>query len=105
MQINSQSFGSTQAHSDSIEQRDNGSVTHGQDGHVRPEDVKKYLEGATFPATKDELIEQAVQQHAPSHLIGMLQRLYGSEFDSPEARLTPTYDTMDQLIQHIEKVQ
>lgn len=105
MQINTQSFGASQAHSDSIEQRDHGSVTHGQEAHLRPQEIKKYLHGAPFPANKSQLVEYAEQQNAPSQLTDMLRNLYGSEFDSPEARLQPIYHSLDELVQHIVKVQ
>lgn len=51
--------------------------------HVsNPDIVEKYLEGVSFPATKDELIEAAQEVHAEDLLLLALERLPDQEFES-----------------------
>ena len=93
----------SQAHSET-DQRDDGSVTNRQDPHISLMEVKKYLEGARFPANKNDLVEHAKQQQAPSHIINVLQQLPTPEFGSPNASHVTEYNNIDELIQEIERI-
>lgn len=51
--------------------------------HVsNPEVVDKYLEGVSFPATRDELIDVARDNHAADIAILALEQLPDQEFDN-----------------------
>ena len=104
MPINTQSFGNTQAHSE-MDQRDGGSVTHRQDNAIRLADVQRALDGATFPANKNQLVEYAKSQQAPSHVLDIVGQLPTSEFGSPNASHLTEYNSIHELMQEINKIQ
>jgi hypothetical protein len=68
-------------------------------------ELKKYLQGAKFPADKIGLVEHAKQQHAPSSMIDLLEQLPTPEFGSPNAEHLTEYNNIDELIQEIEKIE
>jgi hypothetical protein len=68
-------------------------------------EIKKYLEGAKFPADKIELVEHAKQQHAPSQMIDLLQQLPTPEFGSSNDTHLTEYNNLDELIEEIEKLE
>ena len=104
MPINSQNFGNTQAHSET-NQRDDGSVTHGQDRQIRAADVQRYVEGVAFPVNKKQLADRAKQNHAPDYIVDLLRQLPTPEFGSPNAEKLTEYNSMDELISEIQKVE
>lgn len=87
MASKSQSKGNTQAHS------------------ISGQEIRKYLEGANFPADKKDLVEYANQQQAPSHIVDLLRQLQTPEFGSPNAEKLTEYNSLDELIQEIEKIE
>jgi hypothetical protein len=103
MPINTQAFGNTQAHSDT-DQRDDGSVTNRQDNHISLMEVKKYLQEMKFPANKNDLVEYAKQQHAPDHILNILEQLPTSEFASTNAANMTEYNSLDDLLHEIERI-
>ena len=103
MQINTQAFGNTQAHSDT-DQRDDGSVTNRRDNHISLMEVKKYLEGMQVPADKNALVEYAKQQQAPDHIVNVLEQLPTSEFASTNASNMTQYQSIDDLLHEIERI-
>jgi hypothetical protein len=58
----------------------------------RPTDVSKafgelarqYVEGASYPANREELVEHAKQQEAPKEAISALKQLPEQQYESPE---------------------
>jgi hypothetical protein len=50
---------------------------------VNPIQLQKYLKGVDYPATKEELIEQAKQHSADKNVISLLEELPDQEYDSP----------------------
>lgn len=103
MPINTQSHGNTQAHSE-IDQRYDGSVTNRHDNHVSMDEMKKYVEGINFPADVHMLIKHAEKQNAPAHVVDLLRQLPTPEFGSPNAKKASTYNSMDELIQEIQRI-
>ena len=65
------------------------------------QEVRKYLEGASFPADKKELAEHAKQQQAPSHVVDLLQQLPTSQFGSPNTDKLTEYNSLDELIREM----
>ena len=49
-----------------------------------PEDVRKYLEGVEYPASKEDLASTAESNGAPEELVGMIQTMDRAEFSGPE---------------------
>ncbi len=52
-------------------------------GGVGTKQIQSFLEGATYPATKDELIQTAEQKGAGEDILEALGRVPGDRFDSP----------------------
>jgi hypothetical protein len=52
-------------------------------GNVNPIQLQKYLKGISYPARKDELIEQARSQGAGDNVIRTIESLGMDEFNSP----------------------
>lgn len=104
MPINTQAFGNVQAYSDEG-QRDDGSVTHHQDNRLRSMDLQKYVEGVRFPANKNDLVEHAVERQAPSRVIDLLQQLPTPEFGSGNDSKLTIYNSFDELVREIDKVE
>jgi hypothetical protein len=104
MPINTQSFGNTQAHSDT-DQRDDGSVTHRQDQKIELRDVQKFLEGLKFPANKFEVVDYAKQKNAPRNIVDLLEQMPTSEFGSPNDSEATEYTSIEDLIREIERVE
>ena len=46
-------------------------------------EVQKYLSGADYPATKDQLIEHARSKGAPQEIIEQLSGMPDGEYDGP----------------------
>jgi hypothetical protein len=102
MPINTQQFGNSQAHSENA-QRDDGSVTHQQDEHIRSAEVQKYLQGVSFPANKNDLVEFAVEHQAPSRIVNLLNQLQTPEFGSENSTKLTVYNSFDELVREIDK--
>ena len=49
-----------------------------------PEDAPSYLEGADYPASKEDLISAAKSNSAPDELIDMIGTMVRPEFSGPE---------------------
>lgn len=49
---------------------------------VNPIEVQKHLKGVDYPATAEELVEQAEENDAPEEVVEALEALEGT-FDSP----------------------
>ncbi|MBI2268410.1 MAG: DUF2795 domain-containing protein [Candidatus Blackburnbacteria bacterium] len=45
-------------------------------------EVEAFLEGITYPATKDQLIEYATQQRADDNILAILERLPEETYES-----------------------
>jgi hypothetical protein len=103
MPLNTQEFGNTQAHSETG-QRDDGSVTHDKDKGSGPMDIKKYIDGAKFPANKNTLAEYAAQRQAPGPLIDLIKQLPTSEFGSKNDTKLTEYNNVDEVIKEIQKI-
>jgi hypothetical protein len=104
MTINTQAFGNSQAHSEN-NQRDNGSVTHRNDSTISEPELRKFIEGANFPANKLQLVEHAKAQQAPSHILNVLEQLPTPEFGSENDRKLTQYNSVDELLQEIGKLE
>lgn len=104
MPINTQEHGNSQAFSET-NQRDNASATNRQDQRISLSGLKKYLEGAHFPATKKDLEEYARGQQAPEHILNLLGQLQTSEFGSTNTDHMTEYNSLDEVIQEVEKVE
>ncbi len=50
---------------------------------VNPIQLQKYLKGVDYPATKEELIEQAKRHGADKNVISLLEELPDQEYDAP----------------------
>jgi hypothetical protein len=49
-----------------------------------PDDVKQYLEGVDFPASKDDLATSAEDNGAPDELVERLRTLGRPDFSGPD---------------------
>jgi hypothetical protein len=104
MPINTQSFGNSQAHSE-MNQVGNGSVTNQASENIRLADIQRTLAGATFPANKNDLVEYAVDHHAASYVVNVLQQLQTPEFGSKNDQKLTVYNNLDELMREIQKVE
>jgi hypothetical protein len=52
---------------------------------VNPIELQKYLKGANYPATKQDLIALAEQNGAPDDVLQALQAADGEQFGRPSA--------------------
>ncbi|NTV30671.1 DUF2795 domain-containing protein [candidate division WWE3 bacterium] len=50
---------------------------------VNPIQIQKFLAGVDYPATKDELVDSAVEQGADDSVIESLQSLPDQEYQKP----------------------
>jgi hypothetical protein len=48
-----------------------------------PVAVENYLKGIDFPASKEDLVNQAKSNHAPEDVVRTIQRLPDKEYGSP----------------------
>jgi len=80
-------------------------MSNAQNTRVSAMEVKKYVEGARFPANKNDLIEHAVEREAPRRIIDLLQQMPTPEFGSPNATKLTVYNNIDELTQEIEKIE
>jgi hypothetical protein len=46
------------------------------------EHITRYLEGVEYPATKEELIDAAIEADAPQDVVERLQQLSREQYDS-----------------------
>jgi hypothetical protein len=53
--------------------------------NVNPIQVQKYLKGADYPMTKEELVNLAKQNDAPEDVVQQLQGMDRDEFNGPNA--------------------
>ncbi len=62
-----------------------GSTNSNSEGvDFNPDDAQKYLEGLSYPATKEELLSTAEGNEAPSELIQTIEGLPKGEFPDLE---------------------
>lgn len=54
------------------------------DKNVSPADIQKYLKGAEYPVSKDELVDIAQENNAPEEVISQIQDLPAEEFGGPQ---------------------
>ncbi len=52
------------------------------DQTISPAQVEKYLKGASYPASKDNLLAQARQNQAPEDVVRKIQSLPGDQYPS-----------------------
>ena len=52
---------------------------------VNPIELQRYLKGAEYPASKQDLIALAEQNGAPMEILEALQAADGEQFDGPDA--------------------
>src|SRR5687767_5468781 len=104
MPSNTQSGRNTKAHSASAEQSNSSATSH-QAPHIRSEDVRKFVEGVKFPANKIQLVEFAKQKNAPSEIVDLLEQLPTPEFGSANSEKLTEYNSIDELLREIEKVE
>lgn len=104
MPINTQAFGNTQAHSEE-NQRDDGSVTHRQGTRISAMEIKRFLEGAQFPADKIDLEEHAKKQGAPHNILDVLKQLPTPEFGSSNDTKLSQYNSLDEVLKEIERLE
>lgn len=51
--------------------------------NANPAAIQEYLGGLDFPATKQELIDQARNQDAPQDVMSVLEQVDDGEYESP----------------------
>jgi len=54
-------------------------------GESPADDIKAYLDGATFPVSKDELIKVSERNGAPEEVLERLRLIDTEQFSDPEA--------------------
>jgi len=54
-------------------------------GENPADDIKAYLDGATFPVSKDELIKVSERNGAPEEVLERLRLIDTEQFSDPEA--------------------
>lgn len=52
---------------------------------INPIELQKHLKGVDYPATKDDLIEQAEEQGADEETLAALEELPDQEYETPAA--------------------
>jgi hypothetical protein len=58
-------------------------MTRGVGGQL-PANVQKFLAGVEYPASKQELVEQAKNNKAPQEVLEVIEDLPGEEFAGPQ---------------------
>jgi hypothetical protein len=53
--------------------------------HLHPDLIEKALEGASFPSTREHLLEAAHSNHADSEVVAVLKQLPDQHYDSASA--------------------
>jgi hypothetical protein len=53
-------------------------------GGQSPANLQKYLGGVGYPASKDDLLEQARRNEAPKEILETIQRLPEDQFGGPQ---------------------
>lgn len=53
-------------------------------GGTSPANLQKYLAGASYPASKHDLISTARRNKAPREIMSMIERLPDEEFGGPQ---------------------
>ena len=51
---------------------------------TNPIEMQKYLKGASYPASKDDLVSTAENNSAPGEIVEQLQAIGGNEFSGPD---------------------
>jgi hypothetical protein len=51
---------------------------------TNPIEMQKYLKGASYPASKDDLVSTAENNSAPGEIVEQLQAISGNEFSGPD---------------------
>ncbi len=51
---------------------------------VDPIELQRYLKGAQYPATKDELLELADENDAPEEIVDAIRDVAEETFDGPD---------------------
>jgi hypothetical protein len=51
---------------------------------ISPIDVQKALKGMSYPAGKDDIVQQAQQNNADGEVLDALRKLPGREYDGPD---------------------
>ncbi|MDE2041116.1 MAG: DUF2795 domain-containing protein [Patescibacteria group bacterium] len=50
-----------------------------------PVEIQSYLKGVAYPATKDDIVDQAKSNEAPERIMELLDRMTDREYDTPAA--------------------
>ena len=58
-------------------------MTRGVGGHS-PANVQKYLRDVEYPASKDDLLQQAKRNSAPQEILDTIERLPEDQFGGPQ---------------------
>ena len=53
------------------------------EGRPTPAQVQHYLKGATYPKNRQELVDQAKKNNAPSDVVSLLSRIDDRQYRSP----------------------
>jgi hypothetical protein len=61
----------------------NGNNDTNSNDSVVPEEVREYLDGVDYPATKQDLLEYAQSQGAPQEVVDFLDRMEEKEYGDP----------------------
>lgn len=75
-----------------------------QEEHILSVEVQKYVNDVRFPANRDDLVEHAVEHHAPNRVIDVLQQLPNGDFGYNGAPKSILYRNVNEVIQSIEQV-
>ncbi len=51
---------------------------------TNPIEMQKYLKGANYPASKDDLVSTAENNSAPGEVVEQLRAIGGNEFSGPD---------------------
>jgi hypothetical protein len=54
-------------------------------GGESPSNVQQYLAGVSYPASKDQLLDQAQRNGAPDEVVQIIEQLDDEEFGGPQA--------------------
>ena len=52
-------------------------------GHVSPISLQKHLKGATYPASKEDLVRRAQTNAAPHDILEVIRHLPNQSYESP----------------------
>lgn len=75
----------SRAHEGDHKGKDKGGHQSGHDKPLGPVDIQKLLKGLNYPATREEILEEAADAQVHGNLLNALKKIPDLEYDTPTA--------------------